>query len=236
VKVIVTLANQWADCDQGYGYKTQQWYASGYKTVDPQGTVSYRDYVAQIVQRYKDNPAVLMWQLVNEGEDRNADGTCHADAEATLKAWAADVSGLIKSIDPKHLVSLGTMGWGPCGTSGSLFQDLHSLATIDVCEVHDYGHVTESVSGAADPWNGIQAEINYCRNVGKPIFVGENGILLEAQAGGSLSMRASYFDNKLNGQFAAGMVGELVWAWSAAGSTGYDVGPGDPTLSVLAKY
>ena len=39
-KVIVTLGNQWADCDTGYGYKDTTWYESGYKQPDPAGTVS----------------------------------------------------------------------------------------------------------------------------------------------------------------------------------------------------
>ena len=40
---------------------------------------------------------------------------CSPNAAAILKAFAADVSGLVKSIDPNHLVSLGTIGGGQCG-------------------------------------------------------------------------------------------------------------------------
>ena len=49
----------------------------------------------------------------------------------------------IKSIDPNHLVSLGTIGSGQCGTSGDYYKQLHAIPTIDLCEVHDY-----------DPWSG----------------------------------------------------------------------------------
>jgi endo-1,4-beta-mannosidase len=68
-KVIPTLANQWPDCEQGYGFKTKAWYEDAYASVDdPDGTVPYRDWVAEIVTRYANNPTVALWQLINEAE------------------------------------------------------------------------------------------------------------------------------------------------------------------------
>ena len=102
VKVIPVLANQWADCDQGYGYKTKAWYQTGYQGVDPSGIVSYRDWVAEVVSRYRDNPTVAFWQLINEGEIQDVEGgNCSTvlNAADTLRTWAADVAGLIKSMD-----------------------------------------------------------------------------------------------------------------------------------------
>jgi hypothetical protein len=230
-RVIVTLANQWADCDQGYGYKTDAWYRSGYKGVDPSGTVSYRDFVAEIVARYKDDPTILMWQLMNEAEDRTSqNGSCPTDAATVLKSWATDVSGLVKSIDPNHLVSLGTLGGGTCGASFTQYQSIHDIPTIDVCEVHDYGHPDSPMPG--DQWNGMQAEINFCNNLNKPLFVGEMAIATEE----SLQARAGLFRAKLTAQFGAGVVGEVAWLWSPHDSIGYDIGPGDPALDVLGSF
>jgi mannan endo-1,4-beta-mannosidase len=101
--------------------------------------VAYRQWVRQVVTRYRFSPTILAWQLLNEAEDAASDGSCPADASAVLKTWAADVSGLIKSIDRNHLVSLGTIGSGQCGASFTEYKDLHSLPTIDLCEFHDYG-------------------------------------------------------------------------------------------------
>ena len=65
VRVIPVLANQWADCETGLGYKTKAWYQAGYQTVvDPDGTATYRDWVAEVVTRYKNNPTVAFWQLI----------------------------------------------------------------------------------------------------------------------------------------------------------------------------
>jgi mannan endo-1,4-beta-mannosidase len=235
-RVIATLANQWASCEQGYGYKTDQWYGGGYKTKDPQGVVSYRDWVAEVVARYKDDPTILMWQLMNEAEVKTsatAGCTDSARGSALLKAFAADVSGLIKSIDRNHLVNLGTMGGGTCGTQSDQYRDVYSVPTLDLCELHDYGG-TSPLPG--DRWNGMQANIDRCRALNKPLFVGEIGIRLAEQAGGSTQTRASYFDAKLSAEFGAGVVGALVWAWSPDPAAGSDVGPSDPALAVLGRH
>ena len=239
-RVIVTLANQWPDCDGVDGgagmYKDDAWYAIGYQEPDPfSGLESYRDWVAEIVARYKDNPTILAWQLMNEAEVKPSQSatSCSPNASVLLKNFATDVSGLIKTIDPNHLVSLGTIGGGQCGTSGSEYQDVHSVPTIDLCEYHDYGSPTTAIPG--DQFNGLQVRLNQCRALGKPLFVGETGIASPGEAP-SLAARAADFRTKFAAQFGAGIVGELVWAWNKDGSAGsYDIGPADPALAVLAQ-
>src|SRR5262249_42063296 len=86
-RVIVTLGNQWAACDGPNGgagtYKDEAWYTGGYQQPDPAGTESYRDWVAEIVARYKDNPTILAWQLMNEAEVKPSEGSssCSVNAE-----------------------------------------------------------------------------------------------------------------------------------------------------------
>lgn len=244
-KVIVTLGNQWIDCDGPAGgagsFKDEAWYTGGYAQPDPGGTVSYRDWVAEIVARYKDDPTILAWQLMNEAEVKPSagSGSCSVNAAGILKSFAADVSGLIKSIDPNHLVSLGTIGGGQCGAQGAEYQDVHDVSTIDLCEYHDYGSPNTPMPG--DQWNGLQVRLDQCRVLGKPLFVGETGInpSTVTQVGGTLlAQRAGAFEQKLRAQFAAGVVGELAWAWNKDGSAeaDYDIGPGDPTLPMLAWW
>ncbi len=135
-KVIVVFADQWSACER----PSRRWasfYASGYrKQVDPGTTRTYRRYVAEVVKRYRDDPTVLMWQLVNEAETARRNGTC-APA-SVLRDFAADMSSLIKQIDRHHLVSLGTIGGQQCGMRGSGYRAIHAVPGIDVCEVHDY--------------------------------------------------------------------------------------------------
>jgi endo-1,4-beta-mannosidase len=248
IRVVATLGNQWGDCEQGSPvYKTEAWYATGYRTtVETSMPATYRDWIAEVAARYRDDPNLLAWQLINEAEDLVAKGgACTPTANATLTSFAVDTSSLLKSVDQNHLVSLGTIGSGQCGANGSAtaYQTLHSVATIDLCEYHDYGAPNSPIPG--DRWNGLQARLNDCASIGKPLFVGESGIATTQV--GSLAARAAAFASKFKAQFAAGVVGELVWDWrttSRGGSApnapatpgngdGYEVGPGDPALDAL---
>jgi len=235
-KVIATLTNQWPDCDTAAGFKNESWYAGGYTSPDPGGTVSYRAWAAEIATRYRNSPAVLAWQLVNEAEVKPAPaGPCSANAPALLKSFATDVSAVVKAADPNHLVSLGTLGGGQCGAQGSEYQDVHDVSAIDLCEYHDYNAASVAMPG--DQWNGLQVRLDQCKALDKPVFIGETGIK-PSEVGGTLASRAAAFEAKLRAQFSAGVVGELVWAWSNLGSSlsDYDVGPGDPALDVLGRY
>lgn len=239
-RVVATLTNQWGDCENAVGapvYKTEDWYRSSYRTeADPGMPVTYREWVRQVVLRYRDDPTILAWQLINEGEALTSKGgTCSPTAAASVRAWATDVSELIKAIDPNHLVSLGSISSGQCGTStGTAFEDLHAIRTIDLCEYHDY----DSLSALpGDAWNGLAVRLAQCHDLGKPMFVGESG--LKRTSGGSLAARAAVFEAKFAAQFGAGVVGELIWTWQAAGEDsgdGYGVGPGDPLLDLFSRY
>ncbi|MEA2518124.1 MAG: mannan endo,4-beta-mannosidase, partial [Chloroflexota bacterium] len=240
-RVIVTLANQWGDCENATGdpvYKAESWYQSGYRsTVDSGSASTYREWVRDVVARYANHPAVLMWQLMNEAEARtSATGTCSSTAEASVHSWAVDVSGLVKSIDPSHLVSLGTIGNGQCGTSsGTSFQRLHAIPTVDICEYHDYDSPLAPLPG--DQWNGLETRLSQCRTLGKPMFVGEMGVKVSGAL--TTAARAADLAAKFDSQFAAGVVGILPWTWAASGQDsgdGYSIGPNDPLLGLLSRY
>jgi hypothetical protein len=230
VKVIVTLGNQWGSCESG-GYKTDAWYTGGYKTtVGSLETVTYRQWVADVVSHYKNDPTIAMWQLMNEAEIKTSKSASTCAPTADLYNFAADVSGLIKSIDSNHLVNLGTMGAGQCGSQGSDYAHLGSIPTIDVLEYHDYGH-----DSTALPTN-LANDVAASKALGKPIFVGEAGI--QVNSGGSTPTRASEFDAKCTAQLGAGVGGFLVWSWNNSPSSplSWEVGPGDPTLEVIDSY
>jgi mannan endo-1,4-beta-mannosidase len=242
VRVVATLVNQWGQCEgwSSYpdGYKGESWYANGYRTLpsSPGMSATYRDWVAEVVARYRNDPTILAWQLVNEAEAKTSyGGSCSSTAPATLKAFAADMASLVKSVDPNHLLSLGTIGSGQCGAAGSVYKDLHSVPGLDVCEYHDY--TLAAMPG--DQWNGLATRLRECGELGKPLFVGELGIATSSVGG--LIDRATVVGSKLSAQFAAGVAGILVWDWRDAahgGSSlgGYEIGPLDPVLGMLSAY
>jgi mannan endo-1,4-beta-mannosidase len=240
-RIVVTLTNQWGNCENISGspvYKSESWYQSGYKlSLDPGMTATYREWVREVVTRYRDNPTILAWQMINEGEAKtSANGSCSSTAEANVHSWALDISGLIKSLDSNHLVSLGTIGSGQCGTStGTSYEDLHAISTIDLCEYHDYDSPSSPMPG--DQWNGLATRLSQCQALGKPMFVGEVGIKTSDVS--SLSIRAADMAAKFSAQFGAGVVGELPWEWAASGQNtgdGYSIGPNDPILALLSAY
>jgi hypothetical protein len=240
--VIPTLGNQWGECGHKgptAGYKFQGWYESGYRYLQPEDSVyatyrSYRSWVAEVVGRYRDDPTILAWQLLNEAETSPSWPSCPA-GDATMnaiKGWASDVSSLIKTIDPNHLVSLGTIGSGQCGASGPQYKTLHAIPTIDLCEFHDYN---EWVAMPGDSSNGLAKRLTECGQLGKPLFVGEVGI--RPSVGGSLESRVAALRAKVIAQRTAGVVGHLAWNWVSGPSilNDYGIGAGDPVLTLLAS-
>lgn len=241
VMVIPVLVNQWGQCEgwphYDEGYKTEGWYRSGYRqrVTSPGMHDTYRGWVREVVTRYRNNPTILGWQMVNEAEDKTSyGGGCSGTAALSLRSFASDISALIKSVDPHHLVSIGTIGSGQCGAAGSAYQSLHALRYVDLCEYHDY--TLSTMPG--DKWNGLKTRIAQCAADHKPLFVGESGIRTSTTM--TPARRASLFHQKLYTQMHAGVVGELLWDWrdAAHGGTslsgGYEIGPADPVLPVLS--
>ncbi len=243
-KVVVVLGEQSGIWDDGI-VKTLDsgWYTGGYADlVSPHrsdwgavNTMTYRDYVAEVVTRYRDDDTVLMWQLMNEAEAPPADHECpepvQQQAARALRGFADDMGAMVKELDPYHLLSLGTIGTGQCGTNEELFQYVHAGPHIDLTEMHDY-RPHEDVIG--DRWNGMAVRLRQSAALDKPLFVGEMGISVD-DAGGA-AQRATRYREKIRAQFDAGVVGVLAWNWRSAHGAGgdqYVIGPGDPVLEAL---
>jgi mannan endo-1,4-beta-mannosidase len=241
-RVIPVLANQHDYCDGPV--KTLAWYQNGYATsVGPGDLVTYRQYVADVVSRYADSPTVAMWQLVNEGEAVNSDGSCSEPAAlSALLAFSNDVGGMTHALDPNHLVSLGTLagysGSGSqwCGAANGDYQELMASPGSDVCDFHDYGYPSDPMGNPVLP--DLATAIQMCHADGKPLMVAETGIYADSSAG--LAPRAADFRSKFAAQFQAGVVGELLWTWAVKpayvvpdADPDYGISPGDPSLGVL---
>ena len=241
-KVIPVLANQYDYCDGPA--KDLAWFQHGYDTVVAPGDITtYRQYAAAITRRYADNQTIAMWQLVNEGEAVNSDGSCNEPAAlSALLAFSNDVGGLVHDVDHHHLVSLGTLegfsgsGAPVCGAADGDYQTLMASPGNDVCDYHDYGYPNNPLGIPSHL--GLVAAIRMCHADNKPIMVAETGIYANGPA--ALTHRAAEFRAKLSAQFRAGVVGELLWCWVNVpdyvvpdAGPDYGIFPGDPTLRVL---
>jgi mannan endo-1,4-beta-mannosidase len=240
IKVIMVLTDQWGGqpvTDSPID-RTIGWYQTGYRTT-VEGLATYRDWVAEAVTRYRNNPTVGIWQLVNEGEARNPDGTCsETPARDALRAFADDMAGLVKGIDPNHLVSLGTIA-GQCGSNVGDYAYINAGPNIDVMDWHDYNY-PQAQLGFDDANNGFTVSRDRAIANGKVYIIGELGVPFAGLSTPTTAYRASLLDAKLAAQFAAGSQGELLWCWSdsynATPPRDMEIAPGDPVLAVLAKY
>ena len=237
MRVIFTLENEWRDCTEADpaspdGRKSGAWFAGGYKAPLGAYPLSYRDYVQKVVARYAAEPTVAMWQLMNEAES--------SDAQALLD-FTRDMASVIKTLDGKHLLSLGTIGGGQAGTDNANYQALHAVAGIDVVEAHDYHAETVALPGApSSTSNSIYADLAVARTLGKPFFIGEAGIAAPTPMYPfSYADRAKDMDAKLAAAFDAGASGFLVWSFydlKTDNHEGWDFDGQDPLAAVLAKY
>ncbi|XP_043691372.1 mannan endo-1,4-beta-mannosidase 6-like isoform X2 [Telopea speciosissima] len=114
----------------------------------------YKDYIKAIVarknsitgRRYSEEPAVFAWELINEPR-------CTSSSSAPLlQTWITEMASFIKSLDQKHLVTVGLEGfYGPKTTErsgvnpgewaallGSDFIQDSAIENIDFASVHAY--------------------------------------------------------------------------------------------------
>lgn len=238
VRLIPVLENHWADCTQG-GTKTNDWYTSAYDAPYGSYSLSYKNYVRTIVSRYKNEPTIFAWSLMNEAETPPSDQT----TDAPLATFSSDISAYIKSIDSNHLVTLGTLAnEGQAGTNGDKYSIIYGPDTIDFAEVHDYNFPDKELPGATgatlpatcQSWeSSIACNMYRALNIlHKPIIVGEVGIDADSS---SLQTRADYVDAKMHAFFANGGSGYLIWHW-ALQSQGLDMSDTDPLNDVLNTY
>ena len=231
--IVPMLVNHWDSCEPTGGTKTASWYQSGYKQPDNGHSLSFRTYAINLAQHYANEPTIAFWQLVNEPDA----GPCPTTGAQILRNFADDMTTAIKTIDPHHMVDLGVPG----GCAGDNTTDYAKIVSgqVDLCDVwHDYGQT------AAPLPSQMQQRLRVCQSLNKPAFVGESGICADITADQtcagtvtvtSLDLRAIHFAAKLTAGFDAGLAGYIIWN-KGGESNQSDVGPGDPTESIVAKY
>jgi endo-1,4-beta-mannosidase len=235
IRLIPVLGNDYADCDYyprgGQGLlKDTAWYQDGYKHSYSGYSLSYRDYAAWVVQSFKDDPTVLMWQLMNEA---------HVSTEAgagVLRDFVNDMTQLVQSLDGNHLISAGTQGTGQAGIQGSEFKALHKLPGVDVVEAHDYDAADQAMPGYPDcRINCVWGAFEDAQALNKPFFIGEAGVIAGAapDCKVNLERRAELLAAKAEALFQRGGVGYLFWTYAdntaqAGPPCSHDIRPDDP--------
>jgi mannan endo-1,4-beta-mannosidase len=108
LKLVLGFLDFWAFT--GGVQQMRAWYGSQDKNnfffSDPRTKRDYRTWVEHVLRRvnpltgvaYRDDPTIMAWELMNEG---------NASPESLRLAWTAEMTAFVKSVDRKHLVSSG---------------------------------------------------------------------------------------------------------------------------------
>jgi len=254
VYLVPAITDQGGTCD-GEHWQGPSWYSGGYRRIFNTATgfygagldvLSYWSYMQDLVNRYKNSPALGMWEPISEAEASTCPTAyqpikceghqiCPSEsvAAADLTSFFTTVGGEVHALDPKHLVEAGFLGGGQCGTAGADYQVVGASPGIDVLSVHDYYGSTPL---GGDRWNGLSVRFAQAAALDKPIITGEVGILAGSVPGcEGLAQRRAALTAKMRAQFAAGSSAFLVWDWvlDPLGPCSYNTGPGDPLMGLL---
>jgi mannan endo-1,4-beta-mannosidase len=108
LRLIIAFLDFWAYT--GGAQQMRAWYGSqdksGFFFRDPRTKRDYKAWVTHVVHRvnpltglaYRNDPTIMAWELMNEGNAR---------PDGLRLAWTAEMSAYVKSLDPNHLVSSG---------------------------------------------------------------------------------------------------------------------------------
>ncbi|HEX5452746.1 MAG TPA: cellulase family glycosylhydrolase [Stellaceae bacterium] len=108
LKLLIAFLDFWSYT--GGAQQMRAWYGSSNKNTfffsDSRTKRDYKDWVHYVVNRrnvytglrYKDDPTIMGWDLMNEPNGEPA---------GLLRQWTAEMSAYVKSQDPNHLVSSG---------------------------------------------------------------------------------------------------------------------------------
>ena len=169
-KLVATLTDGRGGC--GDTEKGPDWYAGGFRG-------EYLTWIRAVVPRYRDEPAIGMWELINEPGE--------AEPE-TLRAFMDEAGALVRSLDDKHLIGSGTL---QPASYGGVAGYLHISASpaIDVLSLHEYDQVPEA-SGHLGP------ALETARALGKPLMVGEFGLYASASGADGPEQECLTYDER----------------------------------------
>ncbi|MFU8861728.1 MAG: glycoside hydrolase 5 family protein [Cyclonatronaceae bacterium] len=203
IKFILPLINFWDDLGGICQYNT--WAGASNPSTNMAFFLSnsstqnwFKDYINMLLNRvntitgvaYKNEPAILSWQIMNEGRNRGQN-------PEILRDWYREIAQYIKTIDPNHLVGTGEEGFDegtPSIYSIEEYSNTYALRAnegtsyllntaipeIDYGNAHwyptEYGFgytITPNLLTAQKAW--LMDHSRIAKNHGKPFILGEYG-------------------------------------------------------------
>ncbi|KAG9046289.1 hypothetical protein FS837_004686 [Tulasnella sp. UAMH 9824] len=245
LKLIVALTNNWQDYGGMDVYVKQIANSDNHDLFYTNSAVisAFKNYVSVFVNRYKNEPTILAWELANEPRCHGTTGTTTGSCTtSTITQWVQNIGSYIKGLDSCHLVGIGDEGMGLSGDGtypytayeGLDFSTNLAISSIDFGTAHLYPvgwGLTSDPVGWGSSW--ITNHYNVQKQLNKPVILEEYGVT---------SNQYSTYQTWLSKVVSSGLAGDLIWQ---AGSTlsggntpqdGYAIFPSDSTYSLLTQH
>ena len=192
----------------------------------------YREHLEKIATRrnsitgtmYRDDPTIFGYELINEAQ-------CVTGRWEERRAWIAEMSSYLKSLDPDHLIAPGDWGYRSAAERREWLKD-HALPNIDYCDVHHYpiNDADLFVTSLEALRDFIANRVAAAYSLKKPLVFGEFGMGPEGYKGISeIDWYRSYFDHTAR----EGAGGVMFWIITPDPKRGYGVTYSSPRDAAL---
>jgi len=205
---------------------------------NPETRRLYREHLNKLATRkntvtgiaYRDDPTIFGWELMNEAQ-------VITGRWAERRAWIAEMSEYLKSLDPNHLIAPGEWGYRSSAERREWLAD-HSLPTIDYCDVHlyprdDHDSFVQSPNVLREFFDNRSAA---ALSIGKPLVVGEFGM---GPDGYNNSSEIDWYKAFFEANVRAGVAGAMFWILTPDPQRGYGINyttPRDQRLLAEIKH
>jgi mannan endo-1,4-beta-mannosidase len=218
MRVILTLANNWKDFGgipqylKWFGLSSHdQFYRDG------RCRAAYWLWVEQLLHRentvtgrlYKDDPAVLAWELANEPRCSDV-----RDGEQLLLSWISEMATLIRSKAPNQLIAVGDEGFFNRkgagknelfnGSRGMNFEAILGIGAIDFGTYHLYGEWAKGQDLVEFGTMWIREHNEAAARANKPVLLEEYGVL-------PVENRPQIYESWLAEIERSNSLGDLLW-------------------------
>ena len=189
---------------------------------NPETRRLYKEHLHRLATRkntvtgvlYRDDPNIFGWELMNEAQVI----TGRWDER---RAWIAEMSSYLKSLDPNHMIAPGEWGYRSASERREWLAD-HSLPTIDYCDVHLYPRDDHDsfITSPADLKPFVENRVAASLSIGKPLVLGEFGMGPEGYKNFS---ELDWYKAFLDANLRAGSAGAMFWILTPDPKRGYGV-------------
>jgi len=216
VYVIVTLTDccclgcEWGPTEEAYFSK-----APYCNLTDTSGLSSFKEYIKSVLLRentingkiYRDDTTILALDIVNEP-------ALQIFTDSDLNTWLLELTSYIKTLDTKHLVTIGVDASRSLYNSDGPHYEALNVPDLDFFSFHynlpDYSIVSQHL-------DLIKFRTEKFISMGKPVVLEEFGVgsqrVIDTEEEGTLNSWLQAYKQQLDTVFSSGASGAMFWGW-----------------------